>query len=639
MSAARGDIGPGAYDPMDERARPAAAPWWRQRAIWQRVLFFGLTAATSASGTMVMADIVIANGVAFASVSIAVLFAITFSHVAAAFWTAAVGFAIRRFAANPAQFVCPLVEPDADALPLRTAVVMPVYNEPTREVVARLGAVHASLAALPHAGRFEIHLLSDTTNAPIAQAELDAVERLNASIQLSASNTLLGAPAPSIESETAQRASQLGPVHYRRRTDTVDKKVGNLAEFCRTHGDRFDAMLVLDADSVMSGTTIHRLAGLMAANPKAGIIQALATPVNQSTLFARMMQFSARINAPMMCTGASFWQHSEGNYFGHNAIIRLAPFIEHCNLPTLSGSGPLSGPILSHDFVEAAFMRRAGYQVWDLPCGEGSFEELPSNVFDYARRDRRWCQGNLQHLRLLTEPGLHPVSRLHLLFGALAFIVSPLWLCLLAFGLGQLVNQALAGIPQLTPDQPLFTPWPVLRTDEALALFGLTIAMLLVPKALGLLDAILNRHTRATFGGAWRLIGSGLLEIVFSIMLAPVLMVYHALFVLLICAGGRVNWGSQPRGTREVGVREATSQHTAQLAVGVTVLAVVLGFVPGHLVWVAPSVTGLLLSVPLSVFSARASIGGWLKRHRWLSTPEELSEPRELAACRAENSG
>ena len=242
-------------------------------------------------------------------------------------------------------------------------------------------------------------------------------------------------------------------------------------------------MLVLDADSIMSGDTMVALAKLMQDNPGTGIIQTLPAPVNQETLFGRILQFGSRVYGPALVSGLSWWQLGEGNYWGHNAIIRTSAFIEHCGLPTLSGQAPLGGEILSHDFVEAALMRRAGWQVWIVPELEGSYEELPPNVLDYAVRDRRWCQGNLQHLRLLPAKGLHPLSRLHLIMGVLGYVSSPLWLILLTLSTIDILTQTIVGHNYFEPGYNLFPVWPVSKVSETISLFVVTIGILLVPRS------------------------------------------------------------------------------------------------------------------------------------------------------------
>lgn len=580
----------------------------------RRFVFFSLVVVTAATGIAEMMQIVAANGLTVASAIIGVLFAVTFTHTTAYFWTGIIGALVKMFCRNPVACVFPLREQADAPLVTRTAVIMPVCNEPATEVISRLKAVHESLARESGSEMFELHLLSDSTEPELAAEEIRRVDAANLEIE--------------------RRYPNAGPglIHYRHRSNNTGKKVGNIAEFCQRNPDAFDHIVVLDADSVMTGSTLLRLARLMQAHPNVGIIQTVAQPANQRTMFARVLQFAGRLNSEMIATGNAYWQGGESNYFGHNAILRMRPFIEHCELPLLPGRGALSGPILSHDFVEAAFMRRAGFEVWSLPTGEGSFEEMPSNVIDYARRDRRWCQGNLQHLRLLATPGLHWVSRLHLALGAFSFLVSPLWLCLLVFGLGQIVNQALHTTTSkaFADTYPLFKPWPVFRTEEAMALFALTLAMLLLPRFLALVHTLVDSTRRRTFGGAISVVRGGLIEVLFSLLLAPVLMVYHTVFIMSICLGMQTRWDAQPRGARALRLGETLIGSMVQNSLGVSLLILVLMLVPGHMIWVSPVVASLLLMVPLALISSRTTIGEWLLKKRCLVTPEELIQPLEL---------
>ena len=275
----------------------------------------------------------------------------------------------------------------------RTAVIMPIYNEDTTRVFAGLDVVWSSLEARAEQAAFDLFVLSDTRKPEIGAAEELAWARL-------------------VERHEAQ-----GRIFYRRRKENLRRKAGNIADFVQPWGGAYDYAIVLDADSIMSGHALVTLAQMMDVHPEAGIIQALPTPAGRETLFARLIQFAARLNSLMLASGLAFWQLGEGNYWGHNAILRLRSFAAYCDLPTLPGKAPLGGDILSHDFVEAAFMRRAGFKVWLLTDLGGSFEEVPSNVVDFAARDRRWAQGNLQHLGLLPMRGLHWLSRLHLITG------------------------------------------------------------------------------------------------------------------------------------------------------------------------------------------------------------------------------
>jgi membrane glycosyltransferase len=260
---------------------------------------------------------------------------------------------------------------------------MCIYNEDAGRVAAGVDAIWTSLTAQSEHHAFDLFILSDTRTPVIAAAE------------------------EAVWWSLVERHDARGRIFYRRRAKNIGRKAGNVADFVRSWGGAYDYMVILDADSIMTGNALVTLARLMDAHPEIGIIQTLPLPVGRETLFARILQFSARLNAPMLTSGLAFWQLGDSNYWGHNAILRLLPFAAHCALPRLSGAEPLGGEILSHDFVEAALLRRAGYQVWLLPDLAGSWEQVPSNLLDYAARDRRWTQGNLQHLAVLPLRGLH----------------------------------------------------------------------------------------------------------------------------------------------------------------------------------------------------------------------------------------
>ncbi len=425
--------------------------WSRSQLRWQvrlrRALFFGLTFITAACASALLLDVLQANSLSGIELVGLLLFFALFAWIASAFWTAIAGFAIQLVGRDPAGIQ--LSEVAGRPLRTRTAIVMPVYNEDPRRVAAGLEAVWSSLARESERGAFDLFILSDTRDPGIAAGEEAMWHRLVA------------------------RHQAAGRVFYRRRRDRSDHKAGNIADFVRRWGARYECMIVLDADSIMTGSALVTLARVMDAHPEIGILQSLPLPMGRETLFARLIQFGARLQSPMLSSGLAFWQLGESNYWGHNAILRLQPFARHCTLPHLPGRPPLGGEILSHDFVEAAFMRRAGYEVRQLPDLIGSWEEVPANVIDYAARDRRWTQGNLQHARVLGFPGLHPLSRVHFLTGILSYVSSPMWLALL------LVSSLVSAIETTKTPQyflpglrSLFPHWPQIRAGETAVLFG-----------------------------------------------------------------------------------------------------------------------------------------------------------------------
>ncbi len=576
----------------------------------RRALFFSLTLISSALATGLMHDILKANGFSGYEKAGLVLFFVLFTWICGAFWTALAGFVIRLVGRDPA--VLHMDEVKGRRLQGRTAVVMPIYNEDTTRVAAGLDVIWSSLAAQPQQAAFDLFILSDTRKADIGAAEERAWQAL------------------------VERHGARGRIFYRRRQDNIGRKAGNIADFVRQWGGAYDYAVVLDADSIMSGTALVSLALMMDAHPEAGIIQALPVPAGRETLFARLVQFAARLSSPMLSSGLAYWQLGEGNYWGHNAILRLRAFAEFCDLPRLPGSAPLGGEILSHDFVEAAFMRRAGFKVWLMADLTGSWEEVPSNVIDYAARDRRWAQGNLQHMSLLPMRGLHWLSRIHLITGVLSYVTSPMWFAVLVLSSIVVCLDAVNGHQYFAPGSfTLFPSWPESRVGEIFSLLTITFSVLLIPKVLAAVLALKDRKTRRGFGGGSRLLLSLLIEQLFSMLLAPAMMVFHSTFVVTTLAGRPVSWNAQERGDRGIPFGEALWRHKWHVLLGLVWGAVILWFAPRYIWWLLPVLAGLVLSVPLTVLTSRADAGQWLRRHKLLLTPEETQTPQELAALSA----
>jgi membrane glycosyltransferase len=437
-----------------------------------RIFVFGASVGLTAFGTYKMYQVISAVNVTSLQIIFAMFFALTFAWIAFSCASSILGFLILMFG-KPAT--PKLAEIDACG---RTALLMPVYNEDPERVFEVLEGMGHSLRRAEAARHFDIFVLSDTRKSEIAEAELIAFERLR------------------------RRLSGVMGVYYRKRADNHHRKAGNIADFVTRWGGAYDHMIVLDADSDMKAATLLTLTRAMAADPRAGIIQSLPTLHKRWTPFARMTQFAGRVYGPMVAAGLSAWHGRDGNYWGHNAIIRTRAFAEAAGLPELTGRKPFGGHILSHDFIEAALIRRAGYAVYMLPALEGSYEETPPSLADLATRDRRWAQGNLQHIKIINAKGLHWISRVHLLQGIMSYLASPLWLMLLIAGL------VLATVARhVTPDYfpvgfSLFPAWPTFDPELALRLLGITFVVLYLPKLLALVLAFRNRELRRGCGGA-----------------------------------------------------------------------------------------------------------------------------------------
>lgn len=570
----------------------------------RRLVFFSLSLLTSWQGAYMMFDILRANGLTVLELSIEVLFVVMFAWLAVSFWTGIAGFLVVALKRDPLtlQRVRPLDETlDPDR---RVALVMPVYNEETERVIAGLEATCLSLIETGKAAAFDVYLLSDTTDAEVAAAERRAAHALRKRL------------APDLI------------VYYRRRERNIGRKVGNLADFCCRWGQHYESMIVLDADSVMGGRTLVRLASSMQANPRLALLQTVPLPTRSDTLFGRFLQFAATLYSPMLAAGQSVWQGDTANYWGHNAILRVSAFVEHCGLPSLPGKAPLGGEILSHDFVEAAMLRRAGWEVRLHAGVEESYEELPGNMLDYAKRDRRWCQGNMQHLRLLFASGLHPINRLHFLLGALAYTASLLWLTMLALSTVDAVARAVIKVQFFDAGYQLFPEWPESKVAMIASLLVITVIMLIFPKLLGVLVALFQR--RREFGGGLKLTFSALLEIAFSILIAPLMMAFHAWFVVSVLLGRTVSWSTGSRVGRLIAWRVAWRRTGAMTLLGLVWGGISYYYAPLFFWWLMPVLLGMVAAAPLVRFTSSLRAGKWLRRRGLLCIPAEVCPPKVL---------
>lgn len=583
----------------------AAAPWSLDehagKSGWRRMLLAVLVLALVAYGAFLMWTVMAANGLKIAEIVFLATFLLVFAWISLSFWSGVFGFMLGVLRLHPVTLRRRgPAEGPVPSLHERTAILVPVYNEDPADVFARLEANYRSLEKTGRLDAFHFFVLSDTTNAEIAREEALAWSQLRARLQ------------------AADR------LFYRRREANVGKKAGNIAEWISTRGPDYAHMVILDADSTMLGETIVRLAALMEANPRTGIIQTHIVPAGRETLFARALQFSSRMTGAVLAMGTSFWQMGEANYYGHNAILRVSAFAACCRLPVLSGRPPLGGEILSHDFVEAAYLRRGGWHCWMLPGLRGSYEEVPTNLLDYAVRDRRWVQGNLQHARLIGERGLHWMSRLHLGMGIFAYLASPLWLLMLLLSSSLVVDHTLTGDVYFGPTRSLFPIWPQIRWPEIHGLLALTGVVLFGPKLLALALRLWSTRNARRFGGRISLIASCLGEIALSTLLAPVMMLFHTSFVVRILAGNAVGWPPQPRGDRGMPWKVALERHILHALLGVAALVGLGVLAPSYLPWILPVVTGLVLSIPIAVLTSRRGMGVAARRAGIFVTPEEL---------------
>ena len=583
------------YDAPRTREARLRRSSWRVQLI--RLAVFGGALALTVFGAREMYGVVGVGGVTALEWGLLILFVINFSWISLALTNAILGLlAILLDRGKPQT---------ADLLG-RTAVVMPTYNEDPARVFGGLAAIIEDIAQGPHAaqmGSFDWFVLSDTTDPDVWMAE----ERVFVDLKRKLAGT--------------------ANLYYRHRPKNAGRKAGNIADFVGGWGRVYDHMIVLDADSLMTADAIVALAVAMEKDPDAGIIQTLPLIVNRNTMFARLQQFAARIYGPVIGTGLSVWAGRSGNYWGHNAIIRVRAFAESCGLPTLPGRPPLGGMILSHDFVEAALIRRAGWDVYMLPHVGGSYEESPPTLIDLATRDRRWCQGNLQHSWVLLARGLKLASRQHLATGIMSYLASPIWMAQLLVGI-VLVLQAHYVRPEyFTNEFQLLPAFPESDPARALQLFGLTMVVLLMPKVFGLALALADDLTRERCGGAPRMTVSWLIEIVFSALLAPIMMVIQTGAVLRILMGIDSGWNPQRRDDGSVPFTTIAVSHLSHMLLGFVTLVAGLLISPSLVAWMSPTIAGLLLAALLTWGTGQLAIGLALRRRGLLLTPEETAPP------------
>ncbi len=574
--------------------KPLAPRLWETPWLARLVTFGGGLALTVYGGWQ-MYKVIDVGGVTTLKWTLLALFVLNFSWIALSFASAIVGFGALLSRRG--------VPPLPTTLEQKTAVVMPIYNEAPSRVFAALQTIYEDVQATGLGEHFDWFFLSDTTNPDVWIAE----ERAFIGIR-----------------------RRLGPkarIFYRRREKNVGRKAGNIEDFVSRWGGAYAHMVVLDADSLMTGPTIVRLAAAMEADPDSGIIQTLPLIINRNTLFARVQQFAARIYGPVIAVGLSCWMGRDGNYWGHNAIIRTEAFARHCGLPDLRGRPPFGGHILSHDFVEAALIRRAGYAVYMMPTLGGSYEESPPSLIDLSIRDRRWCQGNLQHSRVLFARGLSWASRQHFLTGIFGYLTSPLWLLQLLVGI-VIVFQASYFKPEyFTSEFALFPTFPRFDAERSLELFALTMGILLAPKFFGLLVAIYEPETRRGSGGVIMLLISTLFEIVLSALLAPIMMLIQTGHVVHIVFGFDTGWDPQRRDDGSVPFIDIVRRHRSHMALGALSLVAGLLISPSLVAWLSPTIAGLILAIPISGLTSQRWLGLVFRRAGVLVTPEETTTP------------
>jgi len=497
------------------------------------------------------------------------------------------------------------IDPSAErpVLTTRTAVLMPTYNEEPQRLLAGLRAIAESIALTGQGQAFDFFVLSDTRKPDIGLAEEQGIQALLQAL-------------PWLD----------GRLFYRRRQSNAGRKAGNVADWVQRFGGAYPQFLQLDADSLMEGDTVVRLVGALEVNPTVGLIQSLPVVIGGKTVFARMQQFGSRVYGPVVAHGVAWWHGSESNYWGHNAVIRTQAFAQSAGLPELPGKKPFGGHVLSHDFVEVALMRRNGWAAHMVPYLGGSFEEGPPTLTDLLVRDRRWCQGNLQHAKVVPTKGLHWVNRVHLAMGIGHYFTAPLWAALILLGiLIPLTNGQLD-----LSGQTAFSPahyWHGSADGNILWVFLWSMGLLFLPKVLGFVALLLNPPLRRACGGVGRVLVSMLLESLMAALIAPIVMVVQSRGVLEVLRGKDSGWEAQQRDADGVAWGLLLRQYGGLSMFGVALGAAAFYVSPPLALWLSPVVLGLVLAVPMVAWSSRQKGGERLRRWGLLKTPEETNEP------------
>jgi len=590
-------LGAGGKAPAGASRAPQATQAWQRAAQQRRMAFLALTVFSTVIASTLFARVQPDYDNLWLEYSQIALYGLLSGWVVTGFVTALMGFYVSvrgdKHALSAKQVADHPMNPDA-----RTAIIMPICNEDVATVFAGLRATCESVAATGHAKQFDVFVLSDSYTPEVAAAERAAWEELRAALADSPNQ-------PQVE------------VYYRLRKRRTHRKAGNVADFCRRWGKDYRYMVVLDADSVMSGDCLTSMVKLMEANPTAGIVQTATQAIGHVTLHARAQQFASRVTGRLFTLGMQFWQLGESHYWGHNAIIRIEPFMQHCALAPIKGTGGMSGGIMSHDFVEAALMRRAGYHVWLVADLVGSYEQQPPDLLAELQRDRRWCQGNLQNARLMAEPGLHPVHRAMFVTGTMAYASAPLWLAFLTLGTALWLTGS-----------SVIAHWMVMPMELA-GLWLWTLCLLFLPRILGIAAVVMRREQRQ-YGGVGGLLKSAALESALAIVQAPVRMLAHSLFVVVALTGIKLDWKSPPREAAAVPWRIAFTQ-LAPMTLVIAALAVGIALIDaGALAWLMPVGLPLLLAIPLTVLTSQIALGNAMRDRGFLVIPEESRSPAVL---------
>lgn len=567
----------------------------------RRLIVAGLNGITYLALLWWLASILSVSGWSVIDVAIFACFAIAAPWSVLGVWNALIGVWLLHahklgVRGSAREAVAPFAAAGDDHSPVvvKTAILLTIRNEDPARAFARVAAVKDSVDATGQGGAFSWFVLSDTNDDEVGQAEERAFNFWKA--------------------RSGAAAERL---FYRRRTSNEGFKAGNMRDFCERWGRDYEFMLPLDADSLMDGDTIVRMVRIGQAWPRLGILQSLVVGAPSRSAFARIFQFGMRHGMRPYTMGSAWWAGDRGPFWGHNALVRIAPFMDHCHLPVLPGGPPLGGQIMSHDQVEAVLMRRAGYEVRVLPEELGSWEENPPTLLEFTRRDLRWCQGNMQYFRLLGMDGLQPMSRFQLFWAISMFIGIPAWTAIIA----------LAAIKPLDGE-----PTALFPAASALGLYGAFMFMYLAPKLAGFLDIALTKDGLARYGGGARFAAGAATELLFSFLISAAVTLRTSVFMIGLLFGRAVVWNGQARDAHALSWGTAARGLWPQTAFGFALLAFALALAPGVILWSLPLTLGYFLAIPFAVVTADPRLGLVMERIGLCATPEEIETPPVIAA-------
>ena len=544
-----------------------------------RILFLCLVFAIM-GGLFWLAWAVLApGGWTLAEILILLCIAGTLPWAALSAGNALIGLGILLLARDPVAAVLPALAALRPGLPqARTAIAICIRREDMALVLPPLARLLAGLSEAGAADRFSLWFLSDTPEGAEAVAEEAACR--------------------------AFAAAQPIATHYRRRQQNTGFKSGNVMEFLDHHADGHDFMLCLDADSEMTAAGVLRLVACMEADPKLAILQQLIHGRPSTAGFPRLFQFGMRHGMRAWATGQAWWQGDEGPYWGHNAIIRIAPFRAHARLETL----PDGSHILSHDQVEATRLHAAGWKVRVLADDAGSSEGNPPSYSDFITRDLRWAAGNMQYLALLRLPGLTSMARWQLMQAILLFLSAPFYVAIL-----------------------LLAAWNGLGGGGDTTPIGALLALLIAgwcchyaAKLAGYAEVVLNPGLAARYGGRAQFLRGALAEMVFTAFMEPARLMSQCLFLLVLPFGMRMGWAPQNRSERGIGFADALKQFWAPTLAGLALTFVFAAVSFTALLIAAPVLISLLGVIPFAMLTADPRFSAWLVRQRICALPEEL---------------